>query len=154
MYWCLTLQRGVTSTARHGENITLWYDEHCSSFCMLALIEQYLDNIVSKCNLAASCVFMKVLALLSCGRQLLEIISSFCSLLLKSGLSFCTLYCSSCCMLSLIGKYLNNIASKCNWAALCMLKKVLALLWCGRQFLEIISSFFLSSQNQGFFCNL
>jgi hypothetical protein len=89
----LTLQHGVTSAARHSENITSWNDEHCLSHYALSLIGQYLDKIVSKCNRAASCVFMKVLALLWYGRQFLEIISSFLSLLLKSGFSFCNLYC-------------------------------------------------------------
>ena len=56
--------------------------------------------------------------------------------------------CSSCCMLSLIRLYLN-IGSKCNRAASCLFMKELALLWCGRQFLEIISSFFLCSRSLG-----
>jgi len=52
-------------------------DDHCLSCCTLSLIYLYLDNIVSKCNRAASCLFMKELALFRCGRELLEIISSF-----------------------------------------------------------------------------
>ena len=52
-----------------------WSDEHCSSWCTLLLIHLYLDNIGSKCNRAALCLFVKELALLWCGRQLLEIIS-------------------------------------------------------------------------------
>jgi len=58
--------------------------------------------------------------------------------------------CSSCYMLSLIRLYLNNIGSKCNQAASCLFVKELALLWCGRQLLEIISSFFLCSRCLGF----
>lgn len=54
-----------------------WSDDHCSSCCTLSLIRLYLGNIGSKCNRAASCLFVKELALLWCGRQLLEIISSF-----------------------------------------------------------------------------
>ena len=65
--------------------------------------------------------------------------------------------CSSCCMLSFICLYLDNIGSKCNRATSCLFMKELALLWCGRQFLEIIYSFFLCSRNLGFLfevCNL
>jgi len=58
-------------------NPSAWNDDHCSSCCMLSLIRLYLNDIVSKCNQAASCLFVKELALLWCGRQLLEIISSF-----------------------------------------------------------------------------
>jgi hypothetical protein len=57
------------------KNHMSWNDEHCSSCYTLSLIEQYLDKIVSKCNRASSCVFMKVLAFLWYGRQFLEIIS-------------------------------------------------------------------------------
>jgi len=53
-------------------------------------------------------------------------------------------------MLSLIHLYLNNIGSKCNQAALCLFVKELARLWCGRQLLEFISSFFLCSRSLGF----
>ena len=49
--------------------------------------------------------------------------------------------------LSFILLYLDNIASKCNQAASCLFMKELALLWCGRQLLEIISSFFLCSRS-------
>jgi hypothetical protein len=48
-----------------------------SSRYTLVLIGQYRDKIVSKCNRASSCVFMKVLALLWSGRQFPESISSF-----------------------------------------------------------------------------
>ena len=67
-----------------------WSDERCSSWCTLSLIRLYLDNIASKCNRATSCLFMKELALLWCGKQLLEIIYSFFSLLSKFGFSFCS----------------------------------------------------------------
>jgi hypothetical protein len=87
----LTFQRGVTSAACHSENITSWNDEHCLSRCTLSLIRQYLENRWSKCNRAASCVLVNVLALLWCGRQFLEIISSLFSLFSKSELSFCNL---------------------------------------------------------------
>jgi hypothetical protein len=73
----LTFQRGVTSAAHHSENITSWNDEHCSSRCTHSLIGQYLDNIGIECNRAALCLLMNVLAVLWCGRQFLEIISSF-----------------------------------------------------------------------------
>jgi hypothetical protein len=133
----------------------LWNDEHCSSRCMLSLIQRYLDNKKSKCIRTASCMLMKVLAVLWCGRQILEIISSFFSLLLKSGFSFHILYCSSSCTLSLIRQYLNNVKSKNNQIASCVLMKVLAVLWCGGQFLEIISSFFsVLSKSRFSFCNL
>jgi len=67
-----------------------WSAEHCMSWCTLSLIRLYLYNIGSKCNRAASCLFVKELALLWCGRQLLEIISSFFSPLSKFGFSFCS----------------------------------------------------------------
>jgi hypothetical protein len=51
-------------------------------------------------------------------------------------------HCSSCCTVSLIRLYLDNIGRKCNPAALNVFTKELALLWCGRQFLQIIASFF------------
>ena len=44
----------------------------------------------------------------------------------------------------------DNIGRKCNRAALYVFTKVLALLSCGRQFLQIIASFFLSSRILGF----
>ena len=60
----------------------------------------------------------------------------------------------SCCTLSLIWLYLDNIGRKCNWAALYVFKKELALLWCGRQFLQIIASFFSLLSKFGFsFCS-
>ena len=55
---------------------------------MLSLIRLYFDDIMSKCNRAASCLFMKELALFRCGKQLLEINSSFCSLLSNLGFLF------------------------------------------------------------------
>jgi hypothetical protein len=54
------------------------------------------------------------------------------------------------CTLSIIRQYLDNIWSKCNPVALCMLLKMLSFLWCGREYLEISSSFFLTSRKQGF----
>ena len=108
------------------------HDEHCSSCCTLSLIRLCLDNIESKCNRAASYLFMKELALLWCGRQLLEIISSFFSLPSKFGYSLNDDQRASCCMLSLIRLYLDDIVSKCNRAASYLFKKELALLWCGR----------------------
>ena len=59
-------------------------------------------------------------------------------------------HCSSCCTLSFIRLYLDNLGSKCNQAASCLFMKELALLWCGRELLEIISSFFLCSRSLGF----
>ena len=58
-----------------------WRDEHCSSCYTFSLSRLYLDNIGSKRNWAALCLFMNEMALLWCGRQLLEINSSFFSLL-------------------------------------------------------------------------
>jgi hypothetical protein len=71
----LTVQRGVTNTAHHSIDII------CRGVMLLvtlalSLIRLYLDNIRRKFNRAHSCLFMKELALLWCGRQLLEIISS------------------------------------------------------------------------------
>jgi len=65
-----------------------WSAEDCMSWCTLSLICLYLDNIGSKCNRTASCLFMKELALLWRGRQLLEIISSFFLLSRISGFLF------------------------------------------------------------------
>ena len=48
----------------------------------------------------------------------------------------------ACCTVLLIRLYLDNIGGKCNGNASCVFGKELAFLWCGRQFLEIISSFF------------
>jgi hypothetical protein len=73
----LTFQRGVTSAARHGGIFTSWNDEHCSSCYTLSLIGQYLFNIVTNGNRAFSCVFMTVRALLWCGKQVPDSISSF-----------------------------------------------------------------------------
>ena len=74
-----------------------------------------------------------------------------CSSWRKHHLSCNDEHCSSCCTLSLIPLYLDNIGRKCNRAALYVFTKELALLWCGRQFLQIIASFFLSSRNSGGF---
>jgi hypothetical protein len=126
-----------------------WNDEHCSSRYTVSLIGQYLDKIVSKFNRASSCVFMKVLALLWYGRQFLEIISSFFSPI-KIGVFFLHSQISSRYTLSLIGQYLDKIVIKFNRASSYVFMKFLAHLWCGRQFPEIISSFFLSSPNLGF----
>jgi len=59
-------------------------------------------------------------------------------------------HCLSHCTLSLIRPYLDNIGRKCNRAASCLFTKELALLWCERQLLEIISSFFFLLSNLGF----
>ena len=75
MLFTLTLQRGVTSTARHSENITC--RGVTSTARHAAHSHSYLDNIGSKFNRTASSLFMKELALLCCGRQLLEFISLF-----------------------------------------------------------------------------
>ena len=57
--WLLVL---VCTFFRIGAfNPSVWSDEHCSSCCTLSLIRLYLDNIGSKCNRAASCLFMKEL---------------------------------------------------------------------------------------------
>ena len=45
-------------------NPSAWSDEHCSSCCTLSLIRLYLDKLGSKCNQAASRLFVKELALL------------------------------------------------------------------------------------------
>ena len=58
-------------------NPSVWSDKHCSSCCTVSLIRLYLDNIGRKCNVAALYVFMKELALLNSGRQLLQIIALF-----------------------------------------------------------------------------
>jgi hypothetical protein len=71
-------------------NPSVWSDEHCSSCCTLSFVRLYLDNIGRKFNWAALYVFMKELALLWCGRQFLQIIASFFSLLSKFGFSFCS----------------------------------------------------------------
>jgi len=70
-------------------NPSAWSDEHCSSCCMLALIHLYLDNIGSKCNQTASCLFMKELALIVWERVARNYFFVF-SLLSKFGLSFCS----------------------------------------------------------------
>ena len=69
---------------------------------------------------------------------------------LKFGYSLNDDHCLSCCTLSLIRVYLNDIGSKCNQAASCLFMKELALFRCGRQSLEIISSFFFCSRSLGF----
>ena len=61
------LGRPVTQLLHSSEenfNPSAWSDDHCSSCCMLSLIRLYLDNIGSKCNRAALCLFVKELALL------------------------------------------------------------------------------------------
>ena len=73
-----------------------------------------------------------------------------CSSWRKHHLSWSDEHCLSCCTLSLIRLYLDNIGRKCNRAALYVFMKELALLWCGRQFLQIIASFFLSRSSGGF----
>ena len=73
-----------------------------------------------------------------------------CSSQSKHHLSWSDNHWSSCCTLSLIRIYLDTLGSKCNRAALCLFVKELALFRCGRQFLEIISSFFLCSQSLSF----
>jgi hypothetical protein len=82
----------------HRINHTLMYfnpsalsDERCSLWCTLPLIRLYLDNIGIKCNRTASCVFVKELALLWCGRLPRNYFFIF-SLPSKSGVSFCHLY--------------------------------------------------------------
>ena len=131
-------------------NPSAWSDEHWSSqrkhhlsWCTLSLIRLYLNNIGSKCNRAVSCLFVKKLALLWCGRQLLEIISSFFFSALEFWVFFLqsrsAKHCMSWCTLSLIHLYLDNIGSKCNRTASCLFVKELVLLWCGRELLEIIS---------------
>ena len=67
-----------------------WSDEQCSSWGTLSLIRLYLDHIGSKFNRAALCLFVKQPALLWCGRQLLEIISLFFSLLSNFRFSICS----------------------------------------------------------------
>ena len=130
-------------------------DEHWSSCCTPSLIRLYLDNLGSKCNQAALCLFVKELALFRCGRELIEIISSFFSLLPKFGYSLNHDHCFSCCTLSLIRLYRDNIGSQCNRAALCLFVKELALFRCGRHFLKVNSSFFSPLSKFGFcFCSL
>jgi len=80
----------------------------------------------------------------------LEIISSFFSLLPNFWYSLNDEHCLSCSMLSLIRLYLGDIMSECNRAASCLFMKELAPFRCARQLLEIISSFFLCSQIWGF----
>ena len=75
-----------------------------------------------------------------------------CSSQRKHHLSWSDEHCSSCCTLPLIRLYLDNLGSKCNWAALCLFMKELVLLLCGREFLEIISSFFCCSRSLRFLC--
>ena len=87
----LTLQRGVTGTARIANTSPVVECRAVPACCTVLLIRLYLDNIWRKCNRTASCVFVKELALLWSGWQFLEIISSFFSLLSKSGFSFCCL---------------------------------------------------------------
>ena len=138
-----------------GKHHLSWNDDHNSSCCTLSLIRLYLDTIRSKCNRSTLCLFVKELALFMCGIELLEIIFSFISLLPKFGYSLNHDHCLSCCTLSLIRLYLDNIGSKCIRAALFLFVKELALFRRGRQFLEIISSFSSLLSNFGYsFCSL
>ena len=73
----LTLQRGVTSTARHSENVTCRGVMSTAHHAALSHSFDYISTTGRKCNRAALYVFMKVLALLWCGRQLLQIIASY-----------------------------------------------------------------------------
>ena len=127
------------STARHGAR----------SHSFVYISTTYGANVTG----LLFCSFVKELALLWCGRQYLEIISSFflCSRIL--GFRFAVAECQapiSWCTLSLIRLYLDNVGSKCNRAALCLLVKELALLWCERELLEIISLFYSLLSNFGF----
>ena len=56
--------RFVSGWDDYSFNPSVWSDEHCSSCCTLSLIRLYLDKLVSKCNQAASRLFVKELALL------------------------------------------------------------------------------------------
>ena len=85
---CLTLQRGATSTARHAKTSSVVEQRALLTCCTVLLIRLYLDNIWRKCKRAAMYMFTKVLALLWCGRELLQIIASFFSLLSKFGFFF------------------------------------------------------------------
>ena len=67
----------------------------------------------------------------------------------KHHLSWNDIHHSSCCTISLIRLYLDNILSKCNRAALRLFAKELPLFRFGRELLEIISSFFLCSRILG-----
>ena len=89
--WSLTLQRGVTSAARHGENITCRGVTSTARHAARSHSFDYISTTGRKCNRAALYVFTKELARLWCGRQFLQIISSFFSLLSKFGwFSFCS----------------------------------------------------------------
>ena len=85
----LTLQCGATSTARHAKTSPVVERRALLVCCTVLLIRLYLDKIGRKCKRAAMYMFTKVLALLWCGRQLLQIIASFFSLLSKFGF-FCS----------------------------------------------------------------
>ena len=71
-----------------GYSLNNVYRLSCSK---LSLIRLYLGDVMSKCNQAASCLFMKELAPFRCGRELIEIISSFVSLLSKFGFCLCSI---------------------------------------------------------------
>ena len=86
----LTLQCGATSTARHAKTSPVVEQRALLVCCTVLLIRLYLDNIGRKCKRAAMYMFTKVLALLWCGTQLLQIIASFFSLLSKFGFFFCS----------------------------------------------------------------
>jgi hypothetical protein len=151
----LTLQRGGTSGARLAETSHVVEGRALLAPCMLPLIRQYLDNIWIKCNRNTSCVLTNVLAVLWCGRQFLQFTYSFCSPLSKSEHVVEVRALLTRCMLSLIRQYLDNIGIKCNQPSSCVLRNVLAVLWCDRQFLEVIHSFFFPLETWVFFfCNL
>ena len=59
----LTLQRGVTGTARIANTSPVVECRAVPACCTVLLIRLYLDNIERKCNRTASCVFVKELAL-------------------------------------------------------------------------------------------
>ena len=55
---------GILHIIKMPFNPSAWSDEPCSSCCTLSLIGLYLDKLGSKCNQAASRLFVKELALL------------------------------------------------------------------------------------------
>ena len=63
----LTLQRGVTGTARIANTSPVVECRAVPACCTVLLIRLYLDNIGRKFNRTASCVFVKELALLWSG---------------------------------------------------------------------------------------
>jgi hypothetical protein len=96
-------------------------------------------------------MLVNVLVFLWCGRQFLEITSSFFSLLSKSGFCFCISTALHAARPNSLDNILDNTERKCDPAVLCVLLKGLPILWCGLQFLEfILSLFFFPSRVQGF----